>query len=41
VFFTADAPDWARIFVAVLIAGTALAVTMLALAARPTPAGQT
>ena len=40
VFFTADAPNWARISVAVLIAGTAIAVTMVALAARPAPAGQ-
>ncbi|MFF4361256.1 hypothetical protein [Streptomyces sp. NPDC001604] len=33
--------NWARISVAVLIGGTAVAVTMVALAARPTPAGQT
>ncbi|MEU6091637.1 hypothetical protein ABZ865_33650 [Streptomyces sp. NPDC047085] len=38
VFFTADAPDWARIVVAVLIAGTAVAVAMLAPAARPAAA---
>ncbi|MER7927363.1 hypothetical protein ABTY96_30155 [Streptomyces sp. NPDC096057] len=41
VFFTADAPNWAQISMAVLICGTAIAVTMLALAARPAQAGQT
>ncbi|MGW3123702.1 hypothetical protein ACWDBW_42465 [Streptomyces sp. NPDC001107] len=40
VFFTADAPDWARIVVAVLIAGTAIAVAMLAPTTRPTAAEQ-
>jgi hypothetical protein len=40
VFFTADAPDWAQISVAVLIGGTAIAVTMLAPAALPAPAGE-
>jgi hypothetical protein len=34
VFFTANAANWARISVAVLMVGTALAVTMPALAAQ-------
>ncbi|MFJ6088321.1 hypothetical protein ACIQI8_43900 [Streptomyces sp. NPDC092369] len=41
VFFTAAAPGWARISVAVLITGAAIAFTRLAPAARPTPAKQT
>ncbi|MFI7402247.1 hypothetical protein ACIBW9_17535 [Streptomyces sp. NPDC049541] len=40
VFFTADAPGWARIVVAVLIVATAVAVALLAPAARPTAAEQ-
>ncbi|MET7573279.1 hypothetical protein ABZT04_33010 [Streptomyces sp. NPDC005492] len=35
VFFTSDAPNWARIVVAVLIAGAIIAVTMLAPALSP------
>ncbi|MHC3469512.1 hypothetical protein ACYF6T_12425 [Streptomyces sp. 7R007] len=40
VFFTTDAPGWTRIAVAVLITGTAVAVTMLAPTVRPAPARQ-
>jgi hypothetical protein len=40
VFFTADAPGWARLTVAVLIVGTAIAIALLAPAARPAPAEQ-